>query len=289
MSTGPLSVNVFVTLFVTPIRPYAGGAPDGPGDEATWAPMSSTLIAGENEAILVDALMTNDQADALAGWAQGFGKRITGVYITHGHSDHWLGLARVLEHFPKARGVATAEVAARAAFEADSNRTSLFWTSRFPGELPETPVLPDVLAEPEFELDGQLVRVVSVGQGDTEHSTFFHVPSAEAVIAGDIVYNNVHTMQVETNQEKREAWIASLDAIAALEPKIVVAGHKRTGSPDLPDHISASQQYLRDFTRIANVRDIVADLVAGMMGLHGDRDNPHTLWISARAAVANRA
>ena len=125
MSTGPLSVNVFVT----PIRPYAGRAPDGPGDEPTWAPMSSTLIAGENEAILVDALMTNDQADALAGWAQGFGKRITGVYITHGHSDHWLGLARVLEHFPEARGFATAEVAARAAFEADSNRTSHFWTS----------------------------------------------------------------------------------------------------------------------------------------------------------------
>jgi glyoxylase-like metal-dependent hydrolase (beta-lactamase superfamily II) len=285
MSTGPLSIDVFVT----PIRPYAGGAPQGPGDEPTWAPMSSTLIAGKKEAILVDALMTNDQADALAEWAQGFGKRITGVYITHGHSDHWLGLARLLEHFPEARGFATAEVAARAAFEVASNRKSLFWTSSFPGELPETPVLPEVLEEPEFELEGQLVRVVSVGQGDTEHSTFFHVPSAEAVVAGDIVYNNVHMMQVETNEEKREAWIASLDAIAALEPKIVVAGHKRAGSSDLPDHISASQQYLRDFTRIATERDTVEALVAGMMELHGDRDNPHTLWISARAAVANRA
>ena len=33
-----------------------------------------TLIAGENDAILVDALMTNDQADALAAWAKGFRK-----------------------------------------------------------------------------------------------------------------------------------------------------------------------------------------------------------------------
>jgi glyoxylase-like metal-dependent hydrolase (beta-lactamase superfamily II) len=74
----------------------------------------------ENETILVDALMTNDQADALARWAQGFGKRITGVYITHGHSDHWLGLARLLEHFPEVRGFATAEVAARAAHEANA-------------------------------------------------------------------------------------------------------------------------------------------------------------------------
>jgi glyoxylase-like metal-dependent hydrolase (beta-lactamase superfamily II) len=251
--------------------------------------MSSTLIAGENEAILIDALMTNGQADALAEWAKGFGKRITGIYITHGHSDHWLGLARLLEHFPEARGFAAAEVAARAAWEAEMNKTTQYWTSRFPGELPEAPVVPEALAEPEFELDGQLVRAVSAGQGDTEHSTFFHVPSAEAVVAGDIVYNNVHMMQFETNEEKREAWIANLDAIAALEPKIVVAGHKRAGSPDLPEHIAASQQYLRDFTRIASQRDTVEDLVAGMMELHGDRDNPHTLWISTRAAVANRA
>ena len=33
----------------------------------------------------------------------------------------------------------------------------------------------------------------------------------------------------------------------------------------------------------------VEDLVNGMMELHGDRDNPHTLWISARAAVAKRS
>jgi glyoxylase-like metal-dependent hydrolase (beta-lactamase superfamily II) len=238
MSGTPLSVDVFVT----PIRPYAGEPPQGPGDEPTWAPMSSTLIAGENEAILVDALMTNDQADALAAWAKRFDKRMTGIYITHGHSDHWLGLAGLLQHFPETRGFATAAVAARAAWEAESNKRSRYWTSRFPGELPETPAVPETISDPEFELDGQLVRVISAGQGDTEHSTIFHIPSAEAVVAGDIVYNNVHMMQFETNEAKRESWITSLDAIAALEPKIVVAGHKRARAPDLPEHISASQQ-----------------------------------------------
>src|SRR5260370_23264406 len=285
MSTSPLSIDVYVA----PMRPYTCPDQLGEGEVATWAPSSSTLISGPTEGILIDALLTFENAEQIAAWAKSFGKKITRVYITHGHSDHWLGLARLREHFPEARGFATAEVAARAAWEADSNKTSQYWTSRFPGELPETPVVPEVIAVPEFELDRQLVRLVSVGQGDTEHSTFFHVPSAEAVVAGDIVYNNVHMMQFETNEEKREAWIASLDAIAALEPKIVVAGHKRAGSSDLPEHISASQQYLRDFTRIAKERDTVQDLVSGMMELHGDRDNPHTLWISARAAMANRS
>jgi glyoxylase-like metal-dependent hydrolase (beta-lactamase superfamily II) len=285
MSTSPLSIDVFVS----PIRPYAGEAPQGPGDEPTWAPMSSTLISGEDEAILVDALLTNDQADALAEWAKAFGKHITGIYITHGHSDHWLGLARLLEHFPDAHGYATPDVAARAAWEAEMNKKTQYWSSRFPGELPEPPIAPEALGASELEVDGQAVRVVSAGQGDTEHSTLLHVPSAGAVVAGDVVYNNVHMMQFEADDVAREAWIASLDAIAALHPKIVVAGHKRAGSPDTPENIAASQQYLRDFSRIAGQGGTVEDLVNGMMELHGDRDNPHTLWISARAEVGRRA
>jgi glyoxylase-like metal-dependent hydrolase (beta-lactamase superfamily II) len=145
-----------------------------------------------------------------------------------------------------------------------------------------------VLNEPEFELEGQVLRAVSVGQGDTEYSTVLHVPSADAVVGGDVVYNGVHMMTAETDDAGREAWIASLDAVAALDPKIVVAGHKRVGAPDLAESFGASQQYLRDFTRIVNEQHSVAEIVAAMLDLHGDRDNPRTLWHSARAAVAKR-
>ena len=70
-------------------------------------------------------------ADQIATWAKGFDKKITGVYITHGHGDHWLGLARLLEHFPEARGLAAPEVVSRATWEAQFNETSNYWTSRF--------------------------------------------------------------------------------------------------------------------------------------------------------------
>ena len=105
----------------------------------TWAPCSCTLISGPTEGILIDALLTFSNADRIAAWAKSFGKKITGVYITHGHSDHWLGLARLLEHFPEARGYAAPEVASRAAWRQSSTRPRKYWTLRFPGELPETP------------------------------------------------------------------------------------------------------------------------------------------------------
>ena len=285
MSTDPLSIDVYVA----PMRPYICPDPLGEGEEATWAPSSSTLISGPTEGILIDALLTFSNADEIAAWAKGFGKKITGVYITHGHSDHWLGLARLLEHFPEARGYAAPEVAGRAAWEAEFNKTTKYWTSRFPGELPEPPVLPEVLKRDEILVDEQIVNMIHAGQGDVEGSTIFHLPSAQAAVCGDVVYNNVHMMMYEADQPKREAWIASIDAVAALNPKIVVAGHKSVGAPDLPESLAASQRYLRDFTTVANRGGTVEDLVHGMLELHGERDQPHTLWISARAEVARRA
>ena len=284
MSPTALTLDVYVA----PVRPFAGAPAQGPGDEPTWSPMSSTLIAGTEEAILVDTLVTLDQVDALADWVRGFGKRITGVYITHGHSDHWIGLARLQEHFPEARGIATPEVVERARFEATDPGLSAYWRASFPGELPQVLVLPDPLPDAQFELEGKVLRALSVGQGDTEHSTVLHVPSAAAVVGGDVVYNGVHMMTAETDERGRDAWIASLDAVAALDPRIVVAGHKSVGAPDRPESIGASQQYLRDFSRIVNEGGGVEDIVSAMLKLHGDRDNPRTLWHSARTAVAKR-
>src|SRR5690349_20245043 len=285
MSAGPLTIDVYVS----PMRPY--NCPDqlGEGEVATWAPSSSTLISGPTEGILIDALLTFNNADAIAAWTKGFGKKITGIYITHGHSDHWLGLARLLEHFPDARGYAAPEVVGRAEWEAELNKTTNYWTSRFPGELPDTPVVPEVMNRDEIFVNDQVVNLIHAGQGDIEGSTIFHVPSADAVIAGDVVYNNVHMMMYEADETKREAWIASIDAVAALNPKIVVAGHKSVGAADLPENLAASQRYLRDFTTLANTGGTVEDLVHGMLELHGERDQPHTLWISARAEVARRA
>src|SRR5713226_9728016 len=263
----PLSIDVYVA----PMRPYT--CPDrlGEGEVATWAPSSSTLISGPTEGILIDALLTFGNADQIAAWAKKFGKKITGVYITHGHSDHWLGLARLLQHFPEARGYAAPEVAARAAWEAEFNKTTKYWTSRFPGALPEPPVVPEVLNSDEILVDGQVVNLIHVGQGDVEGSTIFHVPSADAVVGGDVLYNNVHMMMYEADEAKREDWIASIDVIAALNPKIVVAGHKSVGAPDLPENLVASQQFLHDFTTVANKDGTVEDLVQGMLELHGER------------------
>ena len=148
--------------------------------------------------------------------------------------------------------------------------------------------LPDRLDDSSIDLEGSEFKIIDIGQGDTADSTIVYVPSIAAVVGGDVVYNQVHMMTAETDEKSRENWIANLDEIAALEPQIVVSGHHRVGAPLAPESIGASQQYLRDFSRIVNEKETVEDIVAAMLDLHGDRDNPRVVWHCAREAVKKR-
>jgi glyoxylase-like metal-dependent hydrolase (beta-lactamase superfamily II) len=108
-----------------------GSAAQGAGNARCGLPMSSTLIHGASEAVLVDTLVTNDQVDALVDWIEGFDLNLTTIYIAHGHADHWIGLARLLRRFPNARGLATPEVVGRANLETTHPPLAAYWQSIF--------------------------------------------------------------------------------------------------------------------------------------------------------------
>jgi len=92
----------------------------------------------------------------------------------------------------------------------------------------------------------------------------------------------------QTGEPERAQWITNLDEVAALEPAHVVAGHKKTGNDNDPKIIAESQQYLRDFTRIAAEETTTAGIVARMAERYPDWENLRTLWHSARSAIAHK-
>jgi glyoxylase-like metal-dependent hydrolase (beta-lactamase superfamily II) len=169
--------------------------PAGPGDAPTWSPSSATLVYGEHDTVLIDALATYAQADALADWVGTKGRRLSRIYITHGHGDHWLGLARLAQRFPGATGLATAEVLARVELGAGPAMAG-YWEAIFPGEVPTgaEKVLPQLLTTDTIDLESNELQVIKIGQADTAESTIVHIPSLCAVVTGDLAYNEVHMM-----------------------------------------------------------------------------------------------
>src|SRR6202140_1612468 len=107
-----------------------------PGEkQRPWPPISSTLISGERDAVLVDTPITVKQARDLANWVAENAKNLTTIYATHGHGDHFFGTSTVLERFPNARFVARTEVIKIMRQQASPESLATFWNPRFPGQI----------------------------------------------------------------------------------------------------------------------------------------------------------
>ena len=251
--------------------------------EMKWSPISSTLISGERDAVLVDTAITVDQNQKLVDWIAHSGKNLTAIYATHGHGDHFFGVNTIQKKFPKARFVATSEVIAVMRKQASVPVVESYWKPRFPGQIDSTLLIADELKDGVLELEGEQLISVPLGHTDTDSTTCLHVPSIGLAVCGDALYNDVHLHLGESNADGRKEWIAALDTIESLKPVAAIAGHKRLGAPDTPNNIEATRKYIRDFDRIASYTKTALDLYSEMLAIYPERVNPAVLWYSAQA------
>jgi glyoxylase-like metal-dependent hydrolase (beta-lactamase superfamily II) len=256
-----------------------------PGEkQRPWPPISSTLISGERDAVLVDAPITVQQARALANWIAASGKNLTTIYATHGHGDHFFGATAVLERFPNARFVARPEVIKIMRQQASPESLTTFWNPRFPGQISSQLAIAEELTGNVIDLEGQDLVGVPLGFTDTAGTTCLHVPSIGLIVAGDAAYNGVHLHLSESpDQQKRQEWIAALDKMESLKPRAVIAGHKRVGNVDSPNILGETRRYIRDFDRLSMQTTTARELYDQMLKLYPDWGNPGALWTSARS------
>ncbi|MBJ6798805.1 MBL fold metallo-hydrolase [Geomonas propionica] len=270
-----LSSTLGVNVFTAPEKALVGERPRPFGPPMAFDPMTSTLIFGENDAVLVDTLATVAEAEALANWVALHHRNLTTIYITHGHIDHYAGLRVLLQRFPEARAIATPKSVEL--MRGDVPMMPLFrkW---WPGQLPAAITLPEAYDSDVFTLEGHELRIIEQGRTDAVDSTSLHVPSIDLVVGGDVLYNECHMYVGDTTPESRENWIAALDRLAALNPKIAVAGHKKPGAPDTPAAIEKSKRYLTDFGRLQKSATSDRELFDAMTELYPDFVS-HQAWL----------
>jgi glyoxylase-like metal-dependent hydrolase (beta-lactamase superfamily II) len=167
-----LSIDVFNSGY----KPIPGGPGWDDSTPATWPASTSTLISGDRDAVLVDALLTTSEGERLAAWVQNTGKRPHAIFVTHGHGDHFFGAGPVLDTFPGAQLMACDQQVVDQARSQTTPKIMATWNSRFAGQLSPSPVVPVLTSSPEFDLEGHPLLLHTIGAADGVLATIMHVP-----------------------------------------------------------------------------------------------------------------
>lgn len=250
-----------------------------PGNNSVF-PVSSEIISGPNEVVLIDAQFQNNDAQQLVDKIKKLDKKLTTIYISHSDPDYYFGLDTITKAFPDAKVVATAETVE--AIKATKDGKLVYWGGVLKNEAPSKVVVPEIIKGNSFTVDGEKLEIKGL-DGASPDRTYVWVPSLKAVVGGVIVSDNIHVWVADTQtKESRQNWQQTLESIKALNPKTVVPGHF-TGASKLDiATVSFTQKYLQDFETAAQASKNSEELIQKVSDKYPQLDDKSSLELSAK-------
>ncbi len=245
--------------------------------ETAVFPVSSTLISGEKDAILVDAQFSNREAQALVERIRASGKRLTTIFISHGDPDYYFGLDVLTRAYPEAKVLATPATVAY--IEKTRAPKLAYWGPILKDSAPARTLVPEALQGNQLELEGQRIDVVG---HDPQHTSLW-IPSIEAVVGGVLTSANIHLWVADAQSaEARQNWLKSLDELEALQPTTLIPGHY-LGEPAMN---LADLRFTRDYLlavqqELPKAKDSQA-LIAAMKARYPQLQDDSSLELSAK-------
>ena len=277
-STPKIAVSSGVSSQLT-IEPYYA-SPKG-------ALVASTIIEGKDNVILVDSQYILSEASKVADKIAATGKNLQAIWITHAHPDHYLGLEAVLEKFPDTPVYSTADVV-----EIIKQRTDNYIQNakkNYGDDITSNPVFPEVYTKDFLELDGEKIEIFDQ-PGDTFHIAMLNIPTAKTLVAADTYYMGTHIFMLEANNpDARQAWMETIDFIKALNPEMVIPGHK---APDISLDNSVAglddlAKYLETYGNAVSTKKTAEEAMSVIQEAYPNYPLPFLLNMSLQAAYAD--
>jgi glyoxylase-like metal-dependent hydrolase (beta-lactamase superfamily II) len=213
-------------------------------DDQFWA--NSVIIEGKHEVMLVDAQLTRKNADKVLQEINATKKPLSIIYITHEHADHFLGLEVFKEAYPRVRIIANSAVVDRInqVYQEKIDK----WQKILGSGATSRVVTISKFDANFIEFEGSKIEVLKNIRGDTDENTMLWIPGQRILIAGDVLFNDMHVYTAETDSKARGEWLNSLNKIRELNPSVVIPGHSKAGAPlDSSTAVDFTENYLLVF------------------------------------------
>ncbi|CAM3233226.1 MBL fold metallo-hydrolase [Pseudomonas floridensis] len=261
-ATDPLNIDVY-----------------NPADKAVF-PVSSELITGKHDAVLIDAQFQRNDAEALVQKIKASGKKLTTVYISHSDPDYYFGLDVIQAAFPDAKIVASEPTVE--AIKASMQGKLAYWGPILKDNAPAKLVLPQVLKGDHLTLEGQPLQIKGL-QGPAPERSYVWIPSLRAVVGGVVVSSGIHVWVADTQTpQSRQNWLAALKDIEALKPATVIPGHFLGDVPEGTKAVTFTADYLKSFEENAKTSKDSAALIDAMQKAWPQLAEPGSLELSAK-------
>src|SRR6267154_3129624 len=170
-----------------------------PAGDQFWT--NSVIIEGTDEVMLVDAQLTRTNAEKVLQQIKETKKPLSTIYITHAHADHFLGLEVFKEAYPGVRIIATSAVA---------DRINIVYQEKIDKwkKILVTGATSHAVAIERFdgnfiEFERSKIELLKNIQGDTDENTMLWIPGQGILIAGDVLFNDMHVYTAETDSRAR--------------------------------------------------------------------------------------
>ena len=196
--------------------------------------------------MLVDAQLTKTNAERVLQEIRETKKPLSIIYITHEHADHFLGLEIFKEAYPGARIIANSAVTDRInkVYQEKVDK----WKKILGSGATSSVVAIEKVDGNFIEFESSKIELLKDVQGDTDENTMLWIPGQSILIAGDVLFNNMHVYTAETDSKARGKWLNSINRIRELKPSVVIPGHSKAGAPlDASSAVDFTESYLLVF------------------------------------------
>jgi glyoxylase-like metal-dependent hydrolase (beta-lactamase superfamily II) len=275
------AVTAFTLAFLAKGQPIFAIKVVTPAGDQFWT--NSIIIEGTHEVMLVDAQLTKTNAEKVLQEIKATQKPLSIIYITHEHADHFLGLEVFKEAYPAARVLANSNVVDRInkVYQEKIDK----WKGILGSDAASHTVVISKYDDNSIGFDNSKIEILKNVQGDTDANTMLWLPGQKALIAGDVLFNDLHVYTAETDMIARRRWLDTLRRIRELKPAVVIPGHSKVGAPiDATSAVAFTEKYLLTFEEeLAQAQD-PDDLVRAMKEKFPSAD---LLLAIERGAMAN--